>query len=479
MWLFDVIKDGCLVDNGSYRIEQGVFTKGYLHDPIELKRRAPGQRWTSCNDEAAIWQFLNSICGNVDKALSVNAASRIVLFNNEDYEHNASNRLIDVAGADARNFILTTGNLIGYVKLGDYSLKVGSRFGDCFLQYIIADADGFLEVDNLGGEGLVDGYRWLLAFLWNIKFKRAYRLGLPKTYATKTDRTSRVRGTIDAVDYFRNVTSGKYLCSYREHSYRNSATALFVKAYEAIESFSFCQHTRSIYRAFLAANQGAKRSRREILNTPFFTNPFYNDYNVLIDLSKRVINDLGDDFGSQRDSSAYMFDISMLFEYFIRKLIKRGGVRLLGKFERKYQIPTAASGYKRKLEPDLIIDMDDGICVFDVKYKIFDKKYGVGREDLFQLHTYIGQYGNDAQIRGCGFIFPISEDRWKGLDLDKSQGLISDEILQHGKKIPFYVLFLKVPVNTDPDFVRVMNEQCRMFVNAIRSKVLNEPPITG
>ena len=30
--------------------------------------------------------------------------------------------------------------------------------------------------------------------------------------------------------------------------------------------------------------------------------------------------------------------------------------------------------------------------VFDVKYKAFDTVYGVKREDLFQLHTYIGQY---------------------------------------------------------------------------------------
>ena len=172
-----------------------------------------------------------------------------------------------------KNFTLNTGNLIGFVKQGDFSLKINSRFGDAFLQYIIADADGFLEIENAGGESHSDGYKWLLAYLWNIKFKRAYRLGLPKAYVTRNNRKSRVRGTIDAVDYFQNKTSGKFLCSYREQSYHNSATSLFIKAYETVECYSFCQRTRNIYNALLTANQGVKRPRQEILQNSIFYKP--------------------------------------------------------------------------------------------------------------------------------------------------------------------------------------------------------------
>ena len=45
-------------------------------------------------------------------------------------------------------------------------------------EYIIADADGFLEMEDYGGEEKGD-YEWLLVYLWLIKLKRAYRLGLP------------------------------------------------------------------------------------------------------------------------------------------------------------------------------------------------------------------------------------------------------------------------------------------------------------
>ena len=175
---------------------------------------------------------------------------------------------------------------------------------------------------------------WLLAYLWNIKFKRAYRLGLPKAYITRNERISKARGYIDPVDFFRNKTSGKYLCSYREHSYNSPAVSLFIKAYETVKHNTFCYESRNIYNSFVAANQGFKRSRQEILNTRPFSNPFYSDYNELIDLSKRVIQRGGLSFGEEKDTSAFLFDVSMLFEYFIRKLLTRGGIPLLSKSER-------------------------------------------------------------------------------------------------------------------------------------------------
>lgn len=471
MWLYDIIKDGTLADNQSYTIDGGNLTNGRLKEPISLESRKERQRKYPYNKEDAIWCFLNWVSRDVEKTLKDNIDDALVRFNDEDYEHNTDDRFISIAGTDARNFTLHTGNLIGLVKRGNYSLKISSRFGNEFLKFIIADADGFLEIKNMGGEGeSEDGYMWLLAYLWNIKFKRAYRLGLPKAYITRNDRMSRVRGTIDAVDFFQNNTSGKYLCSYREHSYDNPATSLFIKAYKAVARYDFCQRTRNIYNAFLMANQGVKRSQQEILRTTYFTNPFFYDYNELINLSKRVIRQLRSDIASEQESSSFFFDISMLFEYFIRKLMKRNGIRLLNKNERRYEIPTGAFSYRRKLEPDLVFESEGDLYVFDVKYKVYDRKYGVKREDLFQLHTYIGQCANSAKIKGCGFIYPISKD-----DCGKerpSSPPKSDIIRQHGNEIPFHVIFLKIPNNDAHDFNQLMSKECNNFMDTILSQVI-------
>ena len=196
---------------------------------------------------------------------------------------------------------------------------------------------------------------------------------------------------------------------------------------------------------------------------------------MLIDLSKQVITQHESDFNFQRESNAFLFDISMLFEYFIRKLIRRYGLHPLSKFEQKYKIPTGAfSGYTRKLIPDLVFESDGGLYVFDVKYKTFDTRFGVKREDLFQLHTYIGQYANSAAIKGCGFIFPISECKWHSSGLEQTSELKSAVIHQQGIEIPFHVIFLKIPDNASLNFNRLMSEQCRLFMVTLKSKVLTK-----
>lgn len=462
--LKSILEDGTLRDNQSCKVNQGKMSCSSGGVDLEIK------------SNNKIWNFLTSVSRDFENAMKDKKAKKeaLILFNDKDYEHNTDDGFISVTGTDAENFTLDTGNLIGFVKRGDYSLKISSRFGDNFLRHIIADADGFLELENKGGESHGAGYEWLLAYLWSVKFKRAYRLGLPKTYITKNDRISRIRGTIDAIDYYQNSTSGKYLCSYREHSYASPATSLFIKAYETVKHYNLHPRTRGIYNAFLTANQGVKRSHQKMLNTPYFANPFYNDYNTLIDLSKKVISHLGSDFDSQHDSSAFFFDISMLFEYFIRKLIKRSGIRLLDKLCAIPTIPTL--GHQKeghKLIPDLVFEQEKNLYVFDVKYKFFNQKEGVKREDLFQLHTYIGQYGNKSLIKGCGFIYPIPTALWEEFEMDKKGGLISGEISQQGKKIPFYALFLKIPDNKSiDDFNGAMREQCRMFLDTIQSKII-------
>jgi len=240
--------------------------------------------------------------------------------------------------------------------------------------------------------------------LWAVKLQRALRLGAPKVYTSKTDRLARIRGDIDLIDHTLNHKRARFLCTYRQHSYNTPATALFIKAYEAISSFDFVIRHRSTYNAWQMANAGAKTNVRKLLATPEFSNPYYSDYNTLIAISKQLIRSGGAEFSPQSEASAYLFDISMLFEYFIRKQIKRSGVQLLTKTEAFTKTPRdsigSASGRTRQLQPDIVWRQNDSLYVFDVKYKSFNAIDGVKREDLFQLHTYVGQLSNVESVAG-------------------------------------------------------------------------------
>lgn len=102
-----------------------------------------------------------------------------------------------------------------------------------------------------------------------------------------------------------------------------------------------------------------QRNRRQLLDTPHFSNPLYSDYNTVIDLSKRVLKNQGASFGEAKGSSAFLFDVSMLFEYFIRKLLQRAGISLLPKSDGDHKISTGALGYRRDLQPDILFDHKD------------------------------------------------------------------------------------------------------------------------
>ena len=75
------------------------------------------------------------------------------------------------------------------------------------------------------------------------------------------------------------------------------------------------------------------------------------------------------------DTSAFLFDVSMLFEYFIHKLLLRNGFAIESK-SKDVKIPTGQPGYQRNLEPDIVFEDNGHTYVFDVKYKNFDKNLG-------------------------------------------------------------------------------------------------------
>lgn len=467
-WLFNILKNNTLVDNQTYRVDDGIMNNHRFLEPFVLRRREPGQWNCNYNNENAIWHFLNTTNREIQNLFLNDRDNALVLFNNREYEHNSEDSFIDLSGIDCMNFTMNTGNIVGYLKKGDYSIKISSRFGDNFLKYIISDADGFIEIENYGGSNKDEGFEWLLIYLWKTKVKKAYRLGLPKKYISKNERLNKVRGKINAKDYFLSGHNrGTYQCEYREHSYNNEVNKLIVSTFHKIGNHEFLQDTTLLKNAFYTATDGQKINRKEVYKVKHFTNPFYKDYNEVIDLSKLILKDDFSDFGELSENSAFFFDISMLFEYFVRKLLKRDGYLLESKFENRIQIATGSHSFRRKLEPDIFFNHKGNGFLFDVKYKSYDFVYGVSREDLFQLHTYLGQYSNKTKIKACGFIYPLSESKWEKSGLKQNDNHIKDSITIMNNEIEFYILFIKVPENYSNEYNVNFSRNNEEFLNAI------------
>jgi hypothetical protein len=364
-------------------------------------------------------------------------------FRGGDYEHNTIDRLFSLSGLGLDRFTISTGNLIGQMRLDNVTLKVSSRFGDDFLKYLIADADGFLEVKNLGSHNKGNDLKWLLVYLWKTKLKQAFRLGVPKAYVNQRERLNTLRGRLDLIDYeIRGQHEGRLLCDYREHSYDTPTGRLIASAFKAVERMKLTSLISDCHRikdAFLTASQGQRSPIDTLLNTAPFSNPFYHEYNEVIHLSKMLLRQDYSDFGGTSQDSAFFFDVSMLFEHFIRKVLMRSGIPLQPKGQSLGSIPSGNDTYSRKLIPDILYQDELGQHLFDVKYKHFDTRYGVSREDIFQIHTYAGQVLNSGgSLKRIGFIYPVKASTESRLPIRQALDI-------GGHRLNFEVHFLVIP----------------------------------
>ena len=453
--LSQILSDGTLVDNTQHRAIQGVFQSGWRQEKVEIRQGR------NANHPGAAWPLLQSAAN-----LQIDPASIVLRSPQADYEHNTDDPLIVLSGFDPLNFSLTTGNLVGSIKSEGHTLRISSRFGDEFLRYIIADADGFAEIPEQGGIAK-GGYEWLLNYFWLIQLKKAFRLGLPKSYETRKESLTQVRGRMDPIDCHLNQSRARFACTYREHSYENPATQLIARTLEHLDARSGLHGLHALKQTFQTATGGRRHPLQTLLAAPPIRNPYYADYNPVLDLAKRILKGDLADVGHHDQASALLFDVSMLFEYFIRKLLRKADMQLHDKTTSRWFISPGIPYARRALIPDLVFDHEGRTFVFDVKYKNFHfggRSPGVNREDIFQLHTYVGQATNHYDVGGCGLIYPIRESQWHNQNLAATGGILTSKIRQGGREIPFHVAFVMLPERgeiSESEWVQVFQERFR------------------
>ena len=99
-----------------------------------------------------------------------------------------------------------------------------------------------------------------------------------------------------------------------------------------------------------------------------------------------------------------------------------------------------------------------------MKYKSFDNRYGVKREDLFQLYTYLGQISNNINVDYIGFVYPTN---------DKTKETITNEsVTVFGKKISFIVVFLYVPKGSK-NFYLDFSTSISLFIKDLKNLKTN------
>lgn len=360
--------------------------------------------------------------------------------------------------------IITTGNFIGEFTYAGRSFNIGSRFSDVFLKRMLNFANDiyFDDVDVLPLEksnSTSSFSRLILRYLFVQSLEKAYLLGLPKAYTSIHDDSLSIKGRLNISQFIQQAIPfrGKLptvslemvevpdivdtlfnALKIVERGITDECADLIKSSKGALKKQTqsdALENVRHIFRHLREVRSGkpftnetlTRAKKHKVLQNPMFA-PYktvlrYAEYIILTDSMQQSKASADVNF------SGFLVNVAELFEIYVTKLLQRCLP------DCKVHSPEIdvhpGKFFNRKIIPDIVIEDDKRVLVFDTKYKrmgfMGTSSYGMGdldREDFFQINTYMAHYANQSEktLIAGGLIYPIDstippnrlpeEDHW-------------------------------------------------------------------
>ena len=347
-----------------------------------------------------------------------------------------------------------TGNLMGFVGVNDTSVSIHSRFThkkhngvvdedaqDFFLYYLLQKVFAInifdLEHTNSREDKVLD----FLLFLFPMMLKNALSQGLFKEYQTRFYDDAKVKGVIDVNRFIRHDIPFKGAVSYSTHerSFDNSMTQLIRHTIEYIKHHPFgssilnkdAEMIEYVNQIVLVTPSYNQRDRMKVLNMHRRpkVHPYFTKYRDLQQLCVHILRHETLKYGKEKDKiHGVLFDGAWLWEEYLNTILKkcnfthaenklkRGGLPMF----LEANAEKGTMGYSQTFYPDFYYKDNSFInIIIDAKYKHLNS--GVGREDLYQVITYM--YCTKAN--NGGYLFPDENNtKWSKFQLMGHNGFI-------------------------------------------------------
>lgn len=376
-------------------------------------------------------------------------------------------------GEEYASLKVCTGNLMGFVGMNETSVSIHSRFThkkhdgrvddnsqDFFLYYLLQKVFSINIFDLEHTQSKEDKVFDFLLFLFPMMLKNALSQGLFKEYKTNNYDDARVKGSINISRFIRYDIPFKGTVSYSTHerSFDNSMTQLIRHTIEHIKRHPFgssilnkdaemIENVNVIIQATPTYNQ---RNRIQVLNANRRpkVHPYFTKYRDLQQLCVHILRHDALKYGKEKDKiHGILFDGAWLWEEYLNTIlkdidfthaenkIKERGFRMFHDGNENEVV----CRNNRKLYPDFYKKN----FILDAKYKHLNS--GVGREDLYQVVTYM--YCSCA--KHGGYIYP-----------DEGNGVYRKHLLA-GYNGSIHLLPFKVPQNSEKyeEFVKQIKEE--------------------
>ena len=343
---------------------------------------------------------------------------------------------------DPEKVRISTGNVMGFIGVGNLQIKIKSRFDtgrdDFLLHYMLQKVLSFNLFDLSHNNEQEDVFDFIM-FMFPYFLKAAMRQGVYREYQNYRHNDANLRGTIDVGRHIaRNIPFvGNIVYSTREYSHDNNMTELIRHTIEFMKTKKYgqavlnidCETIENVNVIVEHTPLYNKSDRHNVIskNLRMKTHPYYTEYRSLQTLCLQILRMEEVKYGeSDEEICGILFDGAWLWEEYVNTILSHLGFvhpeNKLGKGCIYLFEDIDADGKKHK-SGVRYPDFYKNDIVLDAKYKRLgnnEKVSEVSRNDIHQIIAYM----TSLQVNHGGFVVPLEKPQVK-IPTSHLKGLVS------------------------------------------------------
>lgn len=238
--------------------------------------------------------------------------------------------------------------------------------------------------------------------------------GVYKEYITEQDNLTTLRGKYLINENLKyNFTNAKIYCEYDEFSMNNTLNQFFLYAIKTLMPFT--RDKKLLKQCELVLDEVEYR-QFDINSFTIHFNRLSSRYKDSFEFALLLLKRSIPLFAKDKKSFAFLFDMNILFERFVGRMIKE--------LEPSAKLQSRDVYGELILKPDIILDR----LIIDTKYKKLNAKEDIKRDDKFQMFVYGKNYG----IKNTMLLYPKHLEHF---DYNLVLGANRDEVIMSVKSL--------------------------------------------
>lgn len=379
-----------------------------------------------------------------------------------------------------KKFGWIAGRWVGQQSYNGEVISIQPRFGNASLFSMFEEifSINILDSKSEKSQDVNQLFQLLLPLLWAQMVGKSNKYGVPRTNIDVLHKGQGIKGRLLVRKSIRPFFQEKSVVSAtREKQVDATICRIILQAYFILKKkfryknlLTVSDNAKDAIQSFETAGIPDKRvTASDYANIQY--KAIYQSWKEPVDLSWKIIQN-SQNFSTNPSESkngySLFFDMAEIWEMYLRCLLRRNFPDWHVYSVEESTIPTYEGlFFARKIIPDIIMERDNEIMIFDAKWKRmkFDQN-DVDRADFFQIHTYIQYFkAQGKNVKVGGLLYPISiSEQHRELSNRHSQHCLGDEGTN------FIVDGIYFEENTEScKYQEGFNAQVDAFINRIKT----------